>query len=329
MKKLFNNNRFSNYSEADVTDQNDYLNRREFIKRSTKVATALSIASYSMTGSSSILMSNKASASCLPTDKKINRYRNITGGTPNSLSEISRYNNYYEFSTNKEAVIHLSKELTTEPWSVKIDGEVEKIITLDVEKIIRLIPSEERIYSLRCVEGWSMVIPWTGFTLCQLLNQVKPTSKAKYVEFISLLRPEEMIGQRIQSLDWPYRESLTIEEATHPLTFIATGLYGEELPKQNGAPLRLVVPWKYAFKSIKAITHIRLHENRPVTSWNKAAASEYGYFANVNPNVPHPRWTQRRENRIGELRKHRTKLFNGYAEHVAHLYKGMDLEVNF
>jgi sulfoxide reductase catalytic subunit YedY len=174
-----------------------------------------------------------------------------------------------------------------------------------------------------------MVIPWSGFSLCHLLKLAQPTSKAKYVEFVSLLRPEEMIGQRIDSLEWPYREALRIDEAMHPLTLIATGLYGKDLPKQNGAPLRLVVPWKYAFKSIKAITHIRLLEKQPTSSWSQAASSEYGFYANVNPKVAHPRWTQRRENRIGEIKKRRTQMFNGYAEQVAHLYQGMNLEKNY
>lgn len=245
---------------------------------------------------------------------------------PTSLSSITHYNNYYEFSTNKEVVVHLARELTLRPWTLTIEGEVEKPMTLAVDDLLNKFDHEERIYRLRCVEGWSMVIPWNGFSLCQLLKLTMPTSRAKYVEFISVHRPEEMIGQRRDTLAWPYREGLRIDEAMHPLTMLVTGLYGKELPAQNGAPLRLAVPWKYGFKSPKAITHIRLRQDQPVTSWNRAIPSEYGFYANVNPDVPHPRWSQTRENRIGELRKRPTLPFNGYAEQVAHLYQGMDLK---
>lgn len=311
------NNTFLAPSENEVTDESIYLQRRRFIK----ALGALSISSPLF-----LPPSVAAVANCkIPSGS----LHNLTQDKSNTLSEITRYNNYYEFSTNKKAVIHLAQELTTEPWTLTIEGEVARPLTLDVDKILSLIATEERIYRLRCVEGWSMVIPWTGFSLCHLLKLARPTSRAKYVEFVSLLRPEEMVGQRIQSLDWPFREGLRIDEAMHPLTLIATGLYGKELPRQNGAPLRLVVPWKYAFKSIKAITHIRLLEQQPVSSWQQAAASEYGFYANVNPKVSHPRWTQQRENRIGELKKHRTQMFNGYAEQVAHLYQGMNLEKNF
>ena len=242
------------------------------------------------------------------------------------LSSITSYNNYYEFSTNKEAVRILARELTLRPWTLQIDGEVEKPLTLDIDQIITRFDQQERIYRLRCVEGWSMVIPWTGFSLCNLLKLAAPTSAAKYVEFVSLQRPSEMIGQRRDSLSWPYTEGLRIDEAMHPLTMVATGLYGKDLPPQNGAPLRIIVPWKYGFKSPKAITHIRLRSDQPKTSWMQSSPSEYGFYANVNPNVSHPRWTQTRENRIGELRKHKTLLFNGYADQVASLYQGMDLQ---
>jgi sulfoxide reductase catalytic subunit YedY len=245
------------------------------------------------------------------------------------FNSVTRYNNYYEFSTNKEVVIHLARELTIRPWTLRIEGEVEKPLTLDVDTLLSRFDQEERVYRLRCVEGWSMVIPWNGFPLCKLLKLVAPTSRAKYVEFVSLHRPEEMIGQRQDTLPWPYREGLRIDEAMHPLTLVATGLYGKELPPQNGAPLRVVVPWKYGFKSAKAITHIRLRPDQPQSSWNLAAPSEYGFYANVNPAVPHPRWSQARENRIGELRKRPTLPFNGYAEQVAHLYRGMDLKRSF
>ncbi len=320
---------FISPSENEVTDESIYLKRhsfikqrRSFIKHSAAALGALSVGSSSLLLPQSVLAASECKI-------KPGSLHNLTHDKSNTLSEITRYNNYYEFSTNKEAIVHLAQELTIEPWTLTIDGEVEKPLTLDVDKILSLIPREERIYRLRCVEGWSMVIPWTGFSLCHLLKLAQPTSRAKFVEFSSLLRPEEMIGQRMQSLDWPFREGLRMDEAMHPLTIIATGLYGKELPKQNGAPLRLVVPWKYAFKSIKAITHIRLLEQQPVSSWHKAAASEYGFYANVNPKVAHPRWTQRRENRIGELKKRRTQMFNGYEEQVAQLYQGMNLEKNF
>ncbi|WP_246540346.1 protein-methionine-sulfoxide reductase catalytic subunit MsrP [sulfur-oxidizing endosymbiont of Gigantopelta aegis] len=333
-KTSYSKHSHTNEIENEVTDQSLYLNRRAFIEKSSRTIGAYSLGAMTLGSSSSLLLAN-SSLACenlgqlnkSQLDK--GQLHNITQDKSNSLSEITRYNNYYEFSTNKEAVIHLAKVLTTEPWTLTIEGEVEKPIILDIDKILSSMPIEERIYRLRCVEGWSMVIPWSGFSLCHLLKLALPTSKAKYVEFVSLLRPEEMIGQRIDSLDWPYREALRIDEAMHPLTLIATGLYGQDLPKQNGAPLRLVVPWKYAFKSIKAITHIRLLEEQPISSWSKAASSEYGFYANVNPKVAHPRWTQRRENRIGEIKKRRTQMFNGYAEQVAHLYKGMNLEKNY
>ena len=239
------------------------------------------------------------------------------------------YNNYYEFSTNKRVVFQLAKELTLRPWTLTIEGEVENPMTIDIEKLLTRFTIEERIYRLRCVEGWAMVVPWNGIPLCQLLKQAAPTSRAKYVEFVSLHRSAEMIGQRQGSLPWPYREGLRIDEAMHPLTLMVTGMYGKDLPPQNGAPLRLAVPWKYGFKSAKAITHIRLVEKQPATSWNQATPSEYGFYANVNPTVAHPRWSQQRENLIGQLRKQPTKMFNGYAEQVAHLYNGMDLKKLF
>jgi len=246
-----------------------------------------------------------------------------------SLNAITRYNNYYEFTTNKKMVVHLAKELKLNPWTITIEGEVEKPFTIGMEDLLKKFTQEERIYRFRCVEGWSMVVPWNGFSLCELLKKAKPTSNAEYVEFVSLNRPEEMIGQRQSSLEWPYREGLRMDEAMHPLTMLVTGLYGKELPAQNGAPLRLAIPWKYGFKSSKAITHIRLLKNQPKTSWNIAVPSEYGFYANVNPSVAHPRWDQRRETRLGELFKVNTLPFNGYEKQVASLYKGMDLKQYF
>jgi sulfoxide reductase catalytic subunit YedY len=253
----------------------------------------------------------------------------LAAESPSSKQAVTHYNNYYEFSTNKEAVHLLAQELTTTPWEVVIDGEVETPLRFDVDALHGRFGQEERIYRLRCVEGWSMVVPWNGFPLCALLRAARPTSRAKYVAFHSLHRPAEMIGQRRPTLSWPYLEALGIDEAMHPLTFVATGLYGQTLPKQNGAPARIVVPWKYGFKSPKAITRVELIERQPRTSWQIAAPSEYGFLANVNPNVAHPRWSQRREVRIGELKKRRTELFNGYAEQVAGLYAGIDLVRNY
>ncbi len=254
------------------------------------------------------------------------------GDEPNEYADIIRYNNFYEFGTGKGDPAENAQNFKTRPWSVAIDGEVEKPAVVDIDSLIAGRPLEERIYRLRCVEAWSMVVPWVGFPLGGLLKQFNPTSKAKFVEFTTLLDPEQMPGQRISVIKWPYVEGLTIDEAMHPLTILAVGLYGEVLPNQNGAPLRLVVPWKYGFKSIKSIVRIRLTENMPPTSWNLAAPDEYGFYANVNPEVPHPRWSQKRERVIGGgifSPKRDTELFNGYAEQVAHLYQGMDLSRNF
>lgn len=251
--------------------------------------------------------------------------RRANGETPSPLTDIAGYNNYYEFSSDKKAVRTLAQTLTIAPWTITVEGEVEKAYTLDSTDINKLFGTEERIYRLRCVEGWAMVVPWSGVSLCKLIERARPTSRARFVEFVSLKRSSEMIGQRVAgSIDWPYREGLRIDEAMHPLTFAVSGLYGEALPKQNGAPLRIAVPWKYGFKSPKAITHIRLVDEQPTTSWVKRAESEYGFYGNVNPEVAHPRWSQARENRIGELRKRPTLYLNGYADQVASLYAGMD-----
>jgi len=245
------------------------------------------------------------------------------------LSDITSYNNYYEFSTDKKAVKILAQELTLKPWTLTVDGEVEKPYTIDADELTKLFGSEERIYRLRCVEGWAMVVPWSGFALSKLIERARPTSRAKFVAFESLKRSSEMIGQRNSNLPWPYREALRIDEAMHPLAFAVTGLYGQPLPKQNGAPLRLALPWKYGFKSAKAIVHIQLTSTQPVTSWNQASPSEYGFYGNVNPEVAHPRWSQSRENRIGELQKRPTLPYNGYAEWVADLYRGLDPKLSF
>jgi len=250
-------------------------------------------------------------------------------GSPNTLEQITRYNNYYEFSSNKEAVWKLAEGFKPTPWTLAVEGEVERPKTFDLADLLKRYPQEDRVYRLRCVEGWGMVVPWRGFPLASLLKDCAPTSRAKFVEFVSVNRPEEMFGQRMKALCWPYTEGLRIDEAVHPLTLVVTGLYGQPLPSPNGAPLRLAVPWKYGFKSIKAITRIRLVETRPETSWQRAAASEYGFYANVNPDVHHPRWSQKREVRIGEMTKRPTLPFNGYADEVASLYTGMDLRLDY
>jgi sulfoxide reductase catalytic subunit YedY len=244
------------------------------------------------------------------------------------IEDITNYNNFYEFSTDKRSVAVESKRFVTRPWTVLVDGHVSKPRTFDLEEVLKF-PLEERIYRLRCVEGWSMVIPWLGFPLAALLNKVEPTSQAKYVAFQTLHDPQRMPNQMTGVLDWPYVEGLRMDEAVHPLTILATGLYGETLPPQDGAPVRLVVPWKYGFKSIKSIVKISLVDQMPPATWNIQAPNEYGFYSNVNPSVPHPRWSQAREHRIGEFSSRETLMFNGYADQVAHLYAGMDLQRNF
>ncbi|HEV8691631.1 MAG TPA: protein-methionine-sulfoxide reductase catalytic subunit MsrP [Ideonella sp.] len=246
--------------------------------------------------------------------------------SPNSWEEITSYNNFYEYSPDKRAVAALAQNLNPHPWSVAIEGEVARPRTLDVDQLLREFKPQQRIYRLRCVEGWSMVIPWDGIPLADLLSLAQPTSRARYVKFVSLLDPARLYGQRRPTLPWPYTEALTIGEAMHPLTLLATGLYGKPMPNQNGAPLRLVVPWKYGYKSIKSIVAIRLEEQQPATTWPQVSPGDYGFHANVNPRVALARGTQSRENRVGELRKRETLLFNGYADQVAHLYAGLDID---
>jgi sulfoxide reductase catalytic subunit YedY len=297
----------SRISEAEVTDHSLYLRRREFLKFA---AAGTLLAGFDSFGPASA------------TDM-------ANGESPTSLKDITRYNNYYEFATDKESPAELAQGLRIRPWMISVEGEVRKPKTYDIDELLRLLPIEERIYRMRCVEGWSMVIPWNGLPLAALLKLAEPTGNAKYVEFQSLHDPEQMPGQHRPILEWPYVEGLRLDEAMHPLTLLATGLYGEVLPKQNGAPIRLVVPWKYGFKSAKAIVRIRLTERQPNTAWMKAGPSEYGFYANVNPAVSHPRWSQAKERRIGEFLRRPTLPFNGYGEQVAQLYAGMDLTRNF
>ena len=243
--------------------------------------------------------------------------------------DVTTYNNFFEFGTGKSDPSDYAHQMPIDPWSVRVSGEAERTGDIPLEEFVRPHDFEERIYRLRCVEGWSMVIPWVGFPLRDVIQRFRPTSRAKYVEFTTLHDPANMRGQRREILDWPYVEGLRMDEATHPLTLLAVGLYGEALPKQNGAPIRLVVPWKYGFKSIKSIVEMRFTEEQPTSTWMRAAPEEYGFYANVNPEVPHPRWSQRRERRIGEFGKRPTEKFNGYGEWVAELYRGMDLEKHF
>jgi sulfoxide reductase catalytic subunit YedY len=257
------------------------------------------------------------------------RGRFATDEALTSWDDATHYNNFYEFGTDKEAPAESAHTLRTRPWSVAIEGDVASPGRIDIDDLLRPHPLEERIYRLRCVEAWSMVIPWVGIPLGDVLKRLSPNSRARYVEFTTLLDPEQMPGQRRDVLSWPYREALRIDEAMHPLAILAVGMYGRRLPNQNGAPLRLVVPWKYGFKSIKSIVSIRLRPDRPTTTWNEQAPSEYGFYANVNPEVDHPRWSQRRERRIGDLSRRPTLPFNGYANEVASLYATMDLRREF
>ncbi len=303
----------SDFRPSEITSEINYLNRRQFIN------------SAALTGSGLLL-----GAGC--SDAKLPDSSPDAELVPNPLEDIMTYNNFYEFGLGKGDPAKYSGSFQPQPWSVMIDGEAEITGTFGYEDIIGPHTIEERIYRLRCVEAWSMIVPWNGISLGELLKRFKPTSKARYVAFETIVRPSEMPGQRAGVLDFPYVEGLTIEEAMHPLTILATGVYGIDLPNQNGAPLRLIIPWKYGFKSIKSIVRISFTEKQPPTTWSKAAASEYGFYANVNPEVDHPRWSQAKERRIGAglfAEKQKTLMFNGYAEQVAGLYAGLDLTRNF
>ena len=243
--------------------------------------------------------------------------------------DVTTYNNFYEFGTGKSDPAKHAGSLKTRPWTVAVEGEVRNPRMYDIDTLLKLAPLEERVYRMRCVEGWSMVIPWAGFPLQEIIRRAEPTGNAKYIEFVTLNDPRQMPGQRSRVLDWPYVEGLRLDEAMHPLTLLAVGLYGEVLPNQNGAPIRLVVPWKYGFKSAKSIVRIRFVEKQPLTAWMAAAPREYGFYSNVNPQVDHPRWSQAKERRIGEFFKRDTLMFNGYGEQVARLYRGMDLQKFF
>jgi sulfoxide reductase catalytic subunit YedY len=301
---------------SEITPEPVYHSRRDFM-RVAAAGTIGAVACGPLGGDVSAQDTlQNVKPSPLSTDEK-----------PHTWKQITEYNNFYEFGTQKSDPAQYAHMLTTKPWTVKVDGHVAKPADYAFEDLVKPHQLEERIYRFRCVEAWSAVIPWVGFSLADLIKRVEPTSKAKYVAFTTLMRPSEMIGQRVPALDWPYVEGLRMDEAMHPLTILATGLYGKELPNQNGAPIRLVVPWKYGFKSIKSIVRISFVEEQPPTSWNIANAREYGFYSNVNPTVDHPRWSQARETVLGTfLRNKPTLMFNGYADQVAKLYEGMDLK---
>jgi len=304
----------SDIPPSEITPRALFEKRRELLKGIAGTALAAALP-FSAQASEKLIYARN---SPLSTAEKQTPYQDVT-----------HYNNFYEFGTDKSDPAEQAQALKTRPWQVAIEGLVQRPKTYAIDDLIRLVPLEERIYRMRCVEGWSMVIPWIGLPLAALLRQVEPLGSAKYVEFISAADPKIMPGVRSGILDWPYLEGLRLDEAMQPLTILAAGLYGEVLPKQNGAPLRLVVPWKYGFKGAKSIVRIRLTDRQPQTAWMKAAPNEYGFYSNVNPAVDHPRWSQATERRIGEFAKRKTLLFNGYGDQVAKLYAGMDLRKYF
>ncbi len=295
---------------SEITDEAVYASRREFLKA----------AGFGLAAAGGLLPLPRwgLGRAFGPDEDKLTPYEDVTG-----------YNNYYEFGTDKDDPARNATRFRSRPWKVEIAGEVSRPAVYDLDDLLKGLAPEERVYRHRCVEAWSMVVPWMGIPLSRLIDRLQPTSKAKHVEFTTLLDPGQMPGQRRGILDWPYTEGLRMDEARHPLTLLVTGLYGKPLPNQNGAPLRMVIPWKYGFKGGKSLVRIRFVERQPQTTWNIAAPNEYGFYANVNPDVDHPRWSQARERRVGEFFKRKTLPFNGYADQVASLYAGMDLRVNF
>ena len=300
---------------SEITPYSKYINRRKFIKRASAVSIASSL-SFGVNASHSSNLSKY--------QKKLEE-----GDELNTFEEITTYNNFYEFGMGKSDPSSNSKNFKPKPWSISIEGLVDKPFSLNLEDLLKKITIEDRIYRLRCVEAWSMVIPWQGFPLSDLVKMAKPLESAKFIQFVTVFRPDEMPGQNKRILPWPYVEGLRMDEAMHPLTILSTGLYGHDLLNQNGAPLRLVVPWKYGFKSIKSIVAIRFVDQQPDATWSMVAPSEYGFYSNVNNIVNHPRWTQGTERRIGEFLRRPTLMYNGYEEEVSHLYTGMDLKKYF
>ena len=309
---------------SEITDKKIYLARREFMGSATRSIAAVSAA---VTAPGLFASSQEAYAAT-----KLSGIRKSALSTSDPLTpykDVTTYNNFYEFGTDKSSPALQAGSLITQPWTIAIEGEIKRPKVYDIDELLKLAPLEERIYRMRCVEGWSMVIPWVGISLNEIIKRAEPNSNAKFVEFITLNDPKQMPGQRSGVLDWPYVEGLRLDEAMHPLTILAVGLYGEVLPNQNGAPVRLVVPWKYGFKNAKSIVKIRFVSKPTPSAWMKANPGEYGYFSNVNPTVDHPRWSQAKERRMGEFFKRDTLMFNGYADQVAQLYTGMDLKKFF
>ncbi len=309
---------------SDITPKDLYLSRRKFLAGATVAGAAVmtgvglrELASPSTVAEANAKIDN-VQKSRFSTTEKITPYKDVTN-----------YNNYYEFSTDKYGPAGLAKDFKTRPWTVTIDGLVKEKQVLDVDSIIKMAAPEERIYRHRCVEGWSIVVPWVGFSLNELIKKAEALGKAKFVQFTTIHDPKQMPGQKGPVLEWPYVEGLRMDEAMHPLALLCFGMYGEVLPNQDGAPLRIVVPWKYGFKSAKAIVKVSFKEEQPTNTWNLAAPNEYGFYSNVNPNVDHPRWSQAKERRLGEFFKRPTQMFNGYGDQVASLYNGMDLRKNF
>ncbi len=308
---------------SEITDEQVYRNRRQFMQ-------AASGAAIGAVAGATVLGQYQGALAAQEVIPNLRKSPLSTDDEQNAYEDITTYNNFYEFGTDKGDPARYADALTTTPWSVRVEGEMNTpAVDMDIDDLLRPHTLEERIYRLRCVEAWSMVIPWVGFPLGDLIKRFEPTSKARYVKFTTLLRPEEFRGQRSRVLQWPYVEGLRMDEAMHPLAIIAVGMYGKTLLNQQGPPLRLVVPWKYGFKSIKSIVKIEFVEDQPRNSWNISAANEYGFYSNVNPEVSHPRWTQATERRIGTFFRIRTQMFNGYADQVASLYDGMDLARNF
>ena len=317
---------------SEITDQKVYLNRRLFMRGAVLAGsvTATGLLYRKLNPPPAIVEERPKIAGLVkpPTDEAIHGGFKVNEPLT-SFEDITNYNNFYEFSTEKRSVAEEARGFVTRPWAVEVGGLAGKPKVFDLDDLLKLAPQEERIYRHRCVEGWSMVIPWAGFPLAALLKQVEPLSSARYAAFQTLLDPKRMPNQNTGVLDWPYVEGLRLDEAMKPLAILASGMYGQTMPPQDGAPIRLVVPWKYGFKSIKSIVKIMLVAEKPPTTWNIQSPNEYGFYSNVNPNVDHPRWSQKMEHRIGEFGSRPTLLFNGYAEQVGHLYEGMDLRVNY
>ena len=317
--------RAERFTYSEITPYPTYLDRRSFIRGGL------------IAGAAALALTPKGARAATPKGQPLAAQRNVPlslGEPPTPFESATTYNNFYEFGTDKEDPARLGGSLKTRPWSVKVEGLCAKPRSFDIEELLKLAPLEERVYSLRCVEAWSMVIPWIGYSLSALLKKVEPTSAAKFVEFATLHDAEQFPGQKKGvfgwgGLDWPYIEGLRMDEAMHPLTLLTVGIYGKPIPNQNGAPVRLTVPWKYGFKGIKSIVKIRFVEKQPVNTWQLAASNEYGFYANVNPTVDHPRWSQAKERPLGQFFKVPTLMFNGYADQVASMYSGMDLRANY